>query len=251
MNRIAGLVVAFVGGFVLLFLVQQGLSSARDLGYEPGTLRATITGPHSASLALYTMPDSFVCHDPPTGGGPRPDWVSYCPTTSLWVPSHSLITVTVRQYDQGDAAHNPFFSVVHGTVNGKAELVHGTDFNNKTYTDHWFSSWPNVSGSIGHTFTIQPANNSPTNLFVSIPLPGLPDPSQKGAPQPVSQKILGHTYTAYQAPNIIRFQFRSGPKGEYIWKCYIPCGSGLYGFEEGFGGPMGTTGYMLGTLRVG
>ncbi len=250
MNRYVGLVVAFVIGFLLLFGVERGISSASELGYTPHGLVATKTGPHSAKLTLYTMPDSFVCHDPPNGGGPHPDWVSYCPTTSIVVPANSLITVTIRQYDSGSTVHNTFFASVHGTVNGKAELVRGAIDGSSARAGHWYKTIPNIDGSFGHTFTIQPANNSPTNLFVSVPLPGVQDPSEKGAPQPVKQTILGHTYTGYQPPNVIRFQFRSGPKGNYIWKCYVPCGLGLYGFEEGFGGPMGTVGYMLGNLHV-
>jgi len=56
------------------------------------------------------------------------------------------------------------------------------------------------------------------------------------------------------APNVIVFRFRTGAPGQYIWKCYDPCGSGLagdgIGGQNNFGGAMATTGYMAGTLTV-
>ena len=49
---------------------------------------------------------------------------------------------------------------------------------------------------------------------------------------------------------MIVFRFRTGGPGTYIWHCYVPCGTGLDGLQEGFGGPMATTGYMAGTVTV-
>ena len=54
----------------------------------------------------------------------------------------------------------------------------------------------------------------------------------------------------YPKPNVIMFRFRTGAPGLYIWHCYVPCGTGLAGNQEGFGGPMSTVGYMSGTLTV-
>jgi hypothetical protein len=54
---------------------------------------------------------------------------------------------------------------------------------------------------------------------------------------------------------VIVFKFKTGAPGKYVWHCYVPCGSGLagegVGGQEGFGGPMATTGYMAGTVTVG
>jgi hypothetical protein len=54
----------------------------------------------------------------------------------------------------------------------------------------------------------------------------------------------------YPKPNIIEFQFRTGPAGHtYIWHCYVPCGNDRES-PYGFSGPMSTTGFMAGTISV-
>jgi len=94
----------------------------------------------------------------------------------------------------------------------------------------------------GHTFTIQtPPDTSETNLFVNVPLLGV----SASAPNRVT--IAGQPYPK---PVVIVFTFKTGSPGQYVWHCYVPCGTGLAGAEEGFGGPMATTGYMAGTLTV-
>jgi len=99
---------------------------------------------------------------------------------------------------------------------------------------------------IAHTFTIQtPPDTHETQLFVNVPLPGV---SEKA---PETEHIAGHEYPA---PDVIVFKFRTGAPGQYVWHCYVPCGEGLAGEgvdgQEGFGGPMATTGYMAGTVTV-
>ena len=85
---IAILVVAAL--FTLLVFAVRG---QRGLGYEPAAVHAT-TG---ASITLGTFPDSMVCHG--SGGGAHPDWVTYCPSTTIKIPAYSTVTVTVDQYD--------------------------------------------------------------------------------------------------------------------------------------------------------
>src|SRR5438128_11837670 len=67
------------------------------------------------------------------GFGPHPDWVSYLVkndagkwvhSTVLKVPAHSLVTVTIYQYDTATGLRNPFFGGPQGlvgdmTINGK------------------------------------------------------------------------------------------------------------------------------------
>jgi hypothetical protein len=225
-GRLLGLVIAFVIGFLLLLGIREGLAAASSLGYEPSVLHAVRTGPHSAKLSISTWPDSVQCHP----NGPHPDWVSYCSSTTWQVPANSTITVTVTQYDGGDLLHNNFFSRVHGTIGG-TETINGKTVHGLNQNDPLFA----------HTLTIQSLPNSPAQLFVSVPMKAVPD----SAPTPLT--ING---TAYPKPNVITFRFRSGRAGQYIWHCYVPCGSGLSGSNEGFGGPMSTTGYMAGVLTV-
>jgi hypothetical protein len=197
------------------------------LGYEPAATRST-TG---ASISLSAFPDSMVCHG--SGGGPHPEWVSYCPSTSIKLPANTTVTVTIYQYDSSTSLHNPFFDQVRGTVGGTMTV------NGRAMT----GLSPDAAG---HTFTIQtPPDEKEYPLFVSVPLMGVPD----NAPNAVT--ING---SQYPKPNVIVFRFRTGGPGTYVWHCYIPCGTGLAGAgiggQEGFGGPMATTGYMSGTVTV-
>ncbi|HEY8883493.1 MAG TPA: hypothetical protein VIM47_08855 [Dermatophilaceae bacterium] len=212
----------------VLAVVLAGTALAKA-GTTPGLLKATVNGtaqtpvgvlPH-AFMELATYPDSMAGEHGPDGGS-KPDWVSYGPTTNLSVPAHSLVTVTIKQYDTGGTITNPWFAKVHGTVDGTVTV------NGKTATQ----LNPDV---IGHTFTIHalPTNQDP--LFVSVPLPALPDEAK---PAPGSD---------YPAPAVVTFSFVTGSAGEYVWNCEYPCGDGFY---AKFGGPMSTRGYMSGTFTV-
>jgi len=96
---IIGIVVSLVLGFGIVAGIALGLQSAHGLGYEPSSvLKATPTGPNSATLSFSTFPDSLVCH--PGADAQQSAWVSYCPTTSFQVPPNSLITVVINQYER-------------------------------------------------------------------------------------------------------------------------------------------------------
>jgi hypothetical protein len=120
---------------------------------------------------------------------------------------------------------------VRGTIGGVALL------NNKPFSQ--------VSADApGHTFTIQSSPNSPYPLFVNVPLVGVPENA------PDNENIEGNSYPT---PNVISFQFRTGPAGiSYIWHCYVPCGDTVGNRKPpfGFSGPMWTTGFMSGTMTV-
>ncbi len=77
-------------------------------------------------------------------------------------------------------------------------------------------------------------------IFVSVPIVAVAD----DAPTPVN--INGNSYPN---PNVITFQFRTGPPGTYIWHCYDPCGNDREA-PYGFSGPMSTTGFMAGQMTV-
>ena len=221
-----GAVITLAVLVVVFFGMVEGVRAIGGLGHEPAATSAT-TG---ANLSLGVFPDSMVCHG--SGGGPHPEWVTYCPSTSLKVPAYSTITVTVKQYDSSTALHNYYFSQVSGTVGG-VMFVNGKPMTRVN---------PDAAA---HTFTIQTPPGVKYQLLVNVPLPGV------SATAPNAVKINGNPYPK---PNLIVFQFRTGAPGDYVWKCYVPCGTGLAGDglngQDGFGGPMGTTGYMAGTLTV-
>jgi hypothetical protein len=231
-QRIVGVVVALVVAGALFVGVVFATRADRGLGYEPPAKPAT-TG---ASVSLSVFPDSTPCHGSASGapgGGPHSDWVTYCPSTSIRVPAYSTVTVTIKQYDTATSLHNPFFDQVRGTVGG-VMYVNGRPVRQVS---------PDAPG---HTFTIQtPANVHETYLFVSVPLTGV------SASAPNAVTIAGEQYPK---PNVVVFQFKTGGPGQYVWHCYVPCGTGLagdgIGGQTGFGGPMATIGYMAGTVTV-
>ena len=123
----------------------------------PGSARAAQT---SAGTQLYlaTVPAA-------EANDPHPSWVSYYVTdshdsnwqhkTTFVVPAHSLVHVTVFQYDGDSGLRNPFLSQATGTVGGTFGL------NGKTVQ----AINPDTAS---HIFAIP-------ELGVSVPLEGVDD----------------------------------------------------------------------------
>ena len=228
---IIGIVVSIILGFGIVAGVALSLRANEGLGYEPGVLTATPTGPNSATLNLSIFPDSQVCH--PDTPNPQIGWVTYCPSTTWELPANSVITVVIKQYDGASGLYNDFFQKVQGTVGGVAM------YNNKPMAQI-------NADDAAHTFTIQSTPDETNPLFVSVPLLGVAD----DAPSNTNVTGIDGNQYQYPAPNVIQFQFRTGPAGHtYIWHCYVPCGNDKES-PYGFSGPMSTTGYMAGTITV-
>jgi hypothetical protein len=183
-------------------------------------LEAAAATSSSANLTLQTVA-SF-------GHSPHPDWVSYLMKkpdgqwahTTIWrVPAHSVVHVTIYQYDTATGLRNPFLGQPRGilggtmTVDGKKLRVLDPDL-------------------ASHTFTIP-------DLGVSVPLKGVAD----DAPNQCAVTPC----TMQQAHTTVQFSFRTGKPGHYRWQCFVPCGAG---WVNGFGGPMQTIGWMDGYLVV-
>ena len=240
---IIGIILTLVVGFGYLAIAWVSLSSVKALGYYPSVLKATKTGPNSASLELSTYPDSQVCHQ--TATSPEIDWVTYCPSTVFEVPPNSVITMTIKNYDGETELHNTYFKQVQGTLDGTETLTGNIDQadSNGQYTSVAANgqSIARVDPSIvSHTFTLQSREGTDTPFFLSVPVIGVP------ASVPTDPNT-GYPTT----PNVITFQFKSGPAGTvYIFRCYDPCGNGLQGGQHGFAGPMATLGYMTGSMTV-
>jgi hypothetical protein len=226
MNKVSpgfvfGIVASIILGFGIFAGIVFAMRANTGLGYETGVLQATKTGPGTAELDLGTYPDSQLCHA--GDGNPQITWVSYCPDTSFQVPPNSLITVVIKQYDSASGLYNGFFQDVQGTVGGTA-TYNGKTMNKVDEAD------------IAHTFTLQSQPFETNPLYVSVPLLGVASDAQ-------------NLSNGYPAPNVIEFQFRTGPAGTYVWHCYVPCGNDRES-PYGFTGAMSTTGYMAGTLTV-
>jgi hypothetical protein len=227
-RTLVGLATAVLGGAGVVALTGAVLHVSGE-GPNASPLSAIVKGtaqtasgtlPH-AYLKLASYPDSLAGEHGKSGGA-HPDWVSYGPSTDLRAPAHSLVTVTIDQYDSGGTITNPYFAKVHGTVDG-------------TMTVNGKSETQTNADAVGHTFTIHAAPTNQDPLYVSVPLPAQSDdaPAAPGS--------------AYPVPISVTFSFITNGPGQYVWNCEFPCGDGYY---AKFGGPMATRGYMSGTFTV-
>jgi hypothetical protein len=211
--------IAAVGGVLAVLLALVALYLFDFLFVSPPTFAATVSD-GVAHLTLQTVPSY--------GHAPEPDWVSYLAqdsgghwhhTTVYQVPAHTLVKVTLYQYDTATGLRNPFLGQVRGTTGGVA-AVNGRSFP---------SINPNL---VSHTFSIP-------DLGVSVPLIGISATAKNpcgAAPCPLS---TAHT--------TMTFSFMSPGPGEYRWQCFVPCAAGFY---LGFGGPMQSIGWMDGWIKV-
>ena len=197
-----------------------GLYIGLYLTAHPGTAVASKV-PGGSQLYLATVPSAAL-------SDPHPTWVSYYSVNSQhgdWqhkttyvVPAHSLVHVTIFQYDSATGLRNNYLGEAVGTAGGTIQV------NGQTTV----AVDPNGAS---HLFAI-PA------LGLSVPLPGI----SASAKNPCSNApCTGDDFVK------INFSFRTGAKGVYRWQCFVPCGAG---YIQGFGGPMQTVGYMDGFLKV-
>lgn len=127
-------------------------------------------------------------------GGPAESYPAYMATSATALPTNTVVTVTIRNFDLGDdsvAAGSPLLSV-QGTTDGTATM------DGKSYTSL-------DAKHISHTFTIPQLN-------LNIPISG----------DPVGD-----------ANNVtVTFSFRTPQKaGTYTFQCFVPCGTGSNGFD--------------------
>jgi len=187
------------------------------------TSSVAVPGPnHSVNLTIQTV----------AAAGPtlttNPTWVSYFVRdsskrwrhTTIWnLPAHTLVHVTVYQFDGDSGLRNAFLARVRGTVGNVMKLNGET----KSVID---------PGDASHTFAIP-------QIGLIVPLKGVLGSAKNQCdfgPCPLG--------TAHQT---ITFSFRTPGPGRYRWQCFVPCAAG---FIDGFGGPMQTLGYMDGFIQV-
>ncbi|HEX6123106.1 MAG TPA: hypothetical protein VFY89_08095 [Ktedonobacterales bacterium] len=162
------------------------------------------------------------------------DWVTYGPTTTLTVPAHSLVTMTIENYDGPTPLLNSFYSVPQETTDNTGKITNTIQVAMDPSSN--FTTVNKVNPEdVSHTFTIHSIANQKDQpwLYVSVPVTAVPEDrpaDDNDFPQPV----------------ITKFSFVVGAPGTYIWQCFDPCGSNY----DGFGGPMSTKGYMSGTFTV-
>jgi hypothetical protein len=208
-----------IGVTLAVLVVLVFLYLADFLTAAPAAVSAVVRG-GATTLTLQTVPSY--------GHPPDPDWVSYLVRDSdgQWrhstiykLPAHTLVTVTIYQYDTATGLRNPFLAQVRGTQGGIAAL-NGKPFRVLNADD------------ASHTFTVP-------DIGLSVPLTGVGD----NAPNQCSATPC----TLAQAHNTITFRFMTPGPGSYRWQCFVPCAAS---FIFGNGGPMQTIGWMTGLLEV-
>jgi hypothetical protein len=210
-----GAAVAVLGGLITLYISDWATSFPKEIVAS----RAPVSG--GANLTLET-----VASIGPKYSARHPDWVSYLVnkggkwvhSTDYTVPAHSVVHVTIYQYDGASGLRNPFLAQVQGTVGG-TETVDGKSVNSVDPEE------------ASHTFVVP-------ELGVFVPLPGVPEEAKNQCEFAPCEGTTHRTIT---------FSFRTGNKGRYRWQCFVPCAAGWY---FGNGGPMQTLGYMDGFLDV-
>jgi hypothetical protein len=210
-----------VGLVAAIVCVLLGLYIGLYLTNVPGSATAA-TSPAGARLFLATVPASEL-------SDPHPTWVSYyavSPASTHWrhvttydLPVHSLVRITIYQFDGASGLRNPFISQATGTVGG-------------TVTRDGKTIKAINPASASHVFAIP-------QWGVSVPLLGV------GANAP--NQCANAPCSLSQAHTTTTFTIRTPGPGLYRWQCFVPCAAG---FIQGFGGPMQTVGYMTGFIKV-
>jgi hypothetical protein len=205
----------------LMVCVLVGLYIGLYLTNVPGSASATTT-PAGKHLYLATVPAAAL-------NDPHPTWVSYYAVnaqagdwrhvTTYDLPAHTLVHVTIYNYDSQTGLRNEFISQATGTVGG------GFTLNGKP-------TQVIDPASASHIFAV-------SQIGLSVPVYGIPDDTKNPCANAPCSLSNDHSTTT--------FTFRTPGPGLYRWQCLVPCAAG---FIQGFGGPMQTVGYMDGYLNV-
>ncbi|HXR28060.1 MAG TPA: hypothetical protein VN772_00680 [Solirubrobacteraceae bacterium] len=211
------LAVAALGVAIGLYVADWATSFPKEVSATPAPASSA-----GASLTLETVAAAGKQVSPQ-----HPDWVSYLVrtggrwvrSTDFTVPAHSVVHVTIYQFDSPTGLRNPFLSQVQGTI-GSTATIDGKTVNAINPEE------------ASHTFAVP-------ELGIFVPLPGVPEEAKHPCEEGPCELGLDH--------RTISFSFRTGAKGRYHWQCFVPCGAGFY---FGNGGPMQTLGYMDGFINV-
>ncbi|HVC23014.1 MAG TPA: hypothetical protein VNH82_06270 [Candidatus Dormibacteraeota bacterium] len=208
------------GASLLIGIVGLALYVTIWLSYNP----ETIVPPATTNSSGQVSSNLFLATTGSIDFGTHPSWVAYLirhdgkwVNSTVWrVPAHSVVHVTIWEYDSETGLRNPFISMVRGTVGG----VEYFDGKAVRYLN------PNLPA---HTFSIP-------ELGLNVPLAGI---TQSAYPADMTNPHNTH--------QTISFSFKTGAPETVHWQCFVPCAAG---YLFGNGGPMQTVGYMDGYLKI-
>ena len=226
MRKYLGMVGFLVVVAAIVVGVAFGLNAFANVPapYAPAASNGAVTVNEDVfPFAPCTDPDFVKLH--PEYAQCRPNYNSQFVLYSqpeIVVPAHTKVTMVINNYDSTSALINNYFLKPQG-VDGGTIQVDGVQMNTIA---------PDV---VSHTFVIHGISSvSQPWLYVGVPITGVPDSAKTDAAGMPDQ------------PEVTTFTFTTGAPGKYVWQCFVPCGVGF----DGFGGPMGTDGYMNGTFTV-
>lgn len=210
-----------IGLGAAIVCVAIGLYIGLYLTNVPGSAAATRTVA-GARLFLGTVPAAAL-------DDPHPTWVSYyavSPTSTNWkhvttynLPAHTLVRITIYNYDSQTGLRNPFISQATGTLGG-------------TFTLNGKVAQTIPPDTASHVFAIP-------QWGVSVPIYGISSNAKNPCSNAPCSLRNDHSATT--------FTVRTPGPGLYRWQCFVPCAAG---FIHGFGGPMQTVGYMDGFIKI-
>lgn len=210
-----------IGLGAAIVCVAIGLYIGLYLTNVPGSAAATRTV-SGARLFLGTVPAAAL-------DDPHPTWVSYyavSPTSTNWkhvttynLPAHTLVRITIYNYDSQTGLRNPFISQATGTLGG-------------TFTLNGKVAQTIPPDTASHVFAIP-------QWGVSVPIYGISSTAKNPCSNAPCSLRNDHSATT--------FTVRTPGPGLYRWQCFVPCAAG---FIHGFGGPMQTVGYMDGFIKI-
>jgi hypothetical protein len=209
------IVCALLGLYIGLYLTNQPPSAS------------AATTPTGARLYLATVPAAAL-------NDPHPTWVSYYAVsanstnwkhaTTYDLPAHTLVRITIYNFDSQTGLRNPFISQATGTVGGAFTLAI-----NKQPARTMLTIPPPTAS---HVFAVP-------QWGLSVPLYGISATAKNPCANAPCALTYDHSTTT--------FTVRTPGPGLYRWQCFVPCAAG---FIQGFGGPMQTVGYMDGFIKV-
>ena len=217
----SGKAIAGIVAGAAIVCVLLGLYVGLYLTSVPGSAAATPTA-SGDRLYLATVPAAAL-------NDPHNTWVSYYAVdsqsknwrhdTTYVLPAHTLVHVTIFEYDTQTGLRNPFIGQATGTVGGTFQM------NGRTVA----AINPALSS---HVFAVP-------EIGLSVPLAG---------PASTAKNLCANAPCSLSNAHVtISFTFRTPAKGLYRWQCFVPC---ALGFINGVGGPMATVGYMDGFIEV-
>ena len=230
----------YLGGLTFVVIVGLIVVGVAVLLNRAARLPGAVTGSPAASGGITVHEDVFPfapCSDPDfvkthprytTCGSnslENVNWVTYSDPI-IKLPRNTMVTMVITNYDSPTNLVNNYFLKPSGvSYNGQQDAV---NVDGKVVT----SEDPNT---ISHTFVIHSiVSSSQPWFYVAVPVAGSTDTNTDAAGMPNKPAVTTFSFMTPSQP------------GEYVWQCFVPCGSSF----NGFGGPMSTKGYMSGTVSV-